>query len=278
MRSDRRAVPFSPRRAPRVFPIVIVLTLAMPAVAAAVTVLESTRQVVVSSFVDVSGITSDAAGGGFESAAPGAFLEAVVDGTGLGDLSVATGEALQDSSLDTTPGGPLRISGGGSTGVVVDVQDPGQPSQARARSTSLLSVLFEVEEASPFALGLSMQAELAELSPFSATASVLTGVSATFSLIGADSGEVFAFETRDDTAFDASVLDDWAIDGVLAPDVYRLEILADTELQAFENAAGFATTAWGVDFHVVPEPSTALLVALGLAGLAARSRRDAART
>lgn len=276
MRSDRRVVSPLSRGHARVVPIAIGLALGMPAAGGAVTVLESTRQVVVSSFVDVSGIASDTTGDGSESTTPGGFLEAVVEGTGLGDLSVATGEALQETFLETTPGGPLRIEGGGSSGVVVDVQDPGQPSRARARSTSLLSVLFEVEEASPFALGLSMQAELAELSSFSATASVLSGVSSSFSLIGADSGTIFSFETRDETAFDTSVLDDRAINGVLAPDVYRFELLADTDLQAFENAAGFATTAWGVAFHVVPEPSTALLVGLGLLGLAGRSRRSAA--
>ncbi len=256
--------------------LLLCTSVALPVPAYAVSVLEASRQVVVSTFIDVSGLASDSAGEGLDSPDPGDFLEAVVDGTGFGDLSVATGEALQESTIDGGTGGALRIDGAGSSGVVVDVQDPGQPSQARGRATSLLSVLFEVEAPSAYALGLSLRAELAEARAFSATASVLSTAATTFELVGAAGGTIFSFETRDDTAFDVSVLDDFALEGVLAPDVYRFELLSDADLQSFENAAGFATAGWGVSFVVVPEPSSALLVGLGLAGLAAGRRREPA--
>jgi hypothetical protein len=70
------------------------------------------------------------------------------------------------------------------------------------------------------------------------------------------------------------------LSGVLLPDLYVLELGALTALRGFEDSVGLAQAGFGVDFVAlpVPEPGTALLVALGLGVLSAsRIGRGAGR-
>ncbi len=77
----------------------------------ATTIDEISRTTVVSTFVDVVGLGTDSRAEGEESTSLGVFNEAIVDGLGFGDLSNATGEALQDSEIRFSADGVLWVDG-----------------------------------------------------------------------------------------------------------------------------------------------------------------------
>lgn len=159
-------------------------------------------------------------------------------------------------------------------GRALDVIDPGLPSRANGLADTALVILFEVDRPRPYALGLSLSAALDQLTLFDGgSASAL--VETTARLTGTASGSVFDAGVFDELADGTQVREDYAIEGVLAPDTYLLEIVSLADLRGFENAAGFASTGFGVRFSIVPEPGTATLVGLGLGALAAgRPRRE----
>jgi hypothetical protein len=79
----------------------------------------------------------------------------------------------------------------------------------------------------------------------------------------------------DETPGDGASLDDFTLEGVLAPDTYVLELLALSNLRGFEDATGFSIASFGVDLTVIPEPGSALGLGLGLIALALHRRRQA---
>lgn len=240
------------------------------------TIDELSRVVLVSNFIDVSGVRTDERSEGSEFLSEGPFLEAVVDGVGFGDVANATGEALQDSNVDPLPGGGFRIEGSGSAGGVIDVNDPGFASRAVSTADSSLSIVFSVDRASPFALSVSLQAEILEASVFSSPASLATEAVAFARLVGAGGAVLFESAVSDLTAGDGADLRNESLVGVLEPGSYLFEIAAGNELRGFSDVAALSVAGFGLDFRVVPEPGAALLLGLGLLLMPGAGRRSAA--
>lgn len=230
------------------------------------------RFVLVSTFVDASGVSTGLRAEGEQSDVTGVFNEAVVDGVGFGDFSNATGEAVQDSEVRISALGELWVDGGGAAGAVFDVNDPGFSSRAQVTADSRLSILFTLDETSPFTFAFSLSAGLAELSLFAPTGGVQSDVTAYARLLGATSGVLFEFDVSDVTVGDGGLAQNFSMSGVLEPDAYLLDVYALTELRGFEDASGFASSGFGVSFHVVPEPGVSLLLGLGLLGLSRWNR------
>lgn len=260
----------------RQLPIVLCLTLLMTSTATALSADDTTRSVIVSTFIDASGLFIDTDQEGSQRVGPGSFLEAAVDGTGLADIVNATGEATQDTSVEIDRFGRLRVGGGGGGGAgsVFDVNDPGFPSRAVSSADSRLTILFTLDVARPFVVSTSLSAELSEANLFEPSGSILTDVRAFARLDGLASSVVFAREVEDATAGDGARLDDFTLEGILAPDTYVLELLALSNLRGFEDATGFSVAGFGIDLTVIPEPGSALTIGLGLMALALRRERS----
>ncbi len=75
-------------------------------------------------------------------------------------------------------------------------------------------------------------------------------------------------------AGDVAVEEARVLEGVLAPDLYVLEVGTLTSMRGFEDSIGLVQAGFGIDFLAIPEPGSALLLALGLAGLASGRRRQ----
>ncbi len=240
-------------------------------------ILELDRRVLTSSFVDAYVTGSDADGVGFRSPDSGTFLEAAVGGSRIGDVTNAFGEAFQETDVRFGPGAGFRISGSGGSGFGIDVRDPGYPSRAQGQSDTSLTILFAVTSPLEFALGLALSAELAQLDIESGDGPVSSTVSAFARLYGLASGFLLDFAIEDSSAGDLPVEDSRILTGVLAPDLYVLEVGTLTSLRGFEDSIGLAQAGFGIDFVAlpVPEPGAALLVALGLGVLSSRGRRRA---
>ena len=256
--------------------LVLCLTLSLTSTATALSADDTTRSVIVSTFINASGLFTDSDQEGSQRVGAGDFLEAAVDGTGFGDIVNATGEATQDTTVGIDRFGRLRVAGGGGAGTVFDVNDPGFPSRATASADSRLTILFTVEVPRPFVVSTALQAELSEANLFEPTGSILSDVRAFARLDGFASGVVFAREVSDDTAGDGASLDDFTLEGILAPDTYALELLALSNLRGFEDATGFSVASFGVDLTVIPEPGSALAIGLGLIALALHRRGEEA--
>lgn len=242
--------------------------------ASATNILNIDRFVRVSTTVNAAGFAGDDRADIIQSDAPGLFDESVVDGVGIGDIVQATGEATQESIISSLANG-LTIEAGGATGVVVDANDLGEPSFARATAESSLSITFAVEAPSPYALSFSLLADLAELNVFSISADTNSDVFAR-ALLTAGGGEtVFDTLAFDPSADDQPETGELTLDGLLLPGVYRLDISSTAFLKATEDASGFATSGYGLSLIIVPEPGTFLLAGLGLIGLALYARRPA---
>ena len=254
--------------------LVALATFLTPAAAHALTLLQTDRSVLTSTFIDLSGVDSDGAASGFESQDAGRFIDAAVDGVGFGDLVVATGEATQDSSISIAPLASLAVDAGGAAGGLFDVQDPGFPSRATSLSTSEFGLVFEVATPRPYLLAAALSAELIELTDFSTDASSLGEALAVVQLTGESSGAVFSLSAIDGSADGLAVSASEVARGVLVPDTYVFEIVASTNLRGFEDASGFATAGYGVQFTIVPEPSVATCMALGLVWLTRRPARS----
>lgn len=240
-------------------------------------IIELDRRVITSSFVEAYVSGSDADAVGFDSAEPGAFLEAAVGGSRIGDVTNAFGEAFQETDVRFGPGDGFRIEGSGGTGFGIDIQDPGFPSRAQGQSDTSLTITFEVTTPLEFALGLALSADLVQLEILSGAGPVSGTVSAFARLYGLSSGFLLDLAIEDDTAGGPAVEASRVLSGVLLPDVYVLELGALTALRGFEDSVGLAQAGFGVDFVAlpVPEPGPALLVALGLGALSAgRSARS----
>lgn len=241
-------------------------------------ILELDRRVLTSSFVEAYVIGSDADAVGFRSPDPGTFNEAAVDGSLIGDITNAFGEAFQETDVRFGPGDGFRIEGSGGSGFGIDIQDPGYPSRAQGQSDTSLTITFAVTSPLEFALGLALSAELVQLDIHSGEGPVSSTVSAFARLYGFSSGFLLDFAIEDPTAGDLAVEDSRVLSGVLAPDLYVLEIGTLTSLRGFEDSIGLAQASFGIDFVAlpVPEPGSALLVALGLGVLSSgrRARED----
>lgn len=253
--------------------LLAVVFVAAPARSA--TIDEVSRVVLVSNFIDVSGVRTDDRSEGREVVAVGPFLEAAVDGVGFGDVANATGEALQDSNVEPLAGGGFRIEGSGSAGGVIDVNDPGFVSRAVSTADSSLSIAFSVDRASPFVLSVSLQAEILESSMFSSPSSLATEALAFARLVGAGGTVLFESMVSGMTAEDGADLRNESLEGVLEPGSYLFEIAAGSELRGFSDVAALSVAGFGLDFRVVPEPGTGLLLGLGLLLLPGAGRRSA---
>ncbi|MBK7951973.1 MAG: PEP-CTERM sorting domain-containing protein [Deltaproteobacteria bacterium] len=242
-------------------------------------ILELDRRVLVSSFVEAYVIGSDADALGFRSADPGTFLEAAVDGSLIGDITNAFGEAFQETDVRFGPGDGFRIAGSGGSGFGIDVRDPGYPSRAQGQSDTSLTITFAVTSPLEFALGLALSAELVQLDIHSGEGPVSSTVSAFARLYGLTSGFLLDFAIEDPAEGDLPVEASRVLSGVLAPDLYVLEVGTLTSLRGFEDSIGLAQAGFGIDFVAVPvpEPGTALLVALGLGVLSSGRRRHTDR-
>jgi hypothetical protein len=251
-----------------------ILGFVLPSGVEAAMLLEVERVVLGSSFVDAAVVYSGSDQVGFGSAESGGFLEAAVGGARYIDVINVITEATQDSDVAIFAGGGLRVAGSGAVGVGFDVDDPGYPSRAQGSADSTLSILFEVTSPSAFSLAVSLSAELAQLSIFSGGGPVESDLSAYARLLGLTTGTVLEVSVEDDVVDDIVATEARLISGILLPDTYLFEIGATTYLRGFEDAAGLATAGFGLDFHIVPEPGTGMLVGLGLALLARTRARE----
>ena len=249
----------------------LLLLVARPAVG--IVLFEVDRQVVASTAVASPPSFRDFDGAGVDSQAPGRFFEAAVSSVGLGDVTNANAEALQDSIVELESNGMLRAEAGASAGAAFDVFDPGFPSRALASGNTTLAFLFELEQESPISAGLALQAELIQLDVFSTPRPVSVSVHARALLVGASTGIVFERFVEDLEADGDAVTDTLSFFGTLPADTYLFEAVALTELEGFEDSVGLATSGFGFDVRIVPEPGTGALVALGLAALARAGRR-----
>jgi hypothetical protein len=252
-----------------VLPLVLPLVPTGPAHAAEI--LDLDRRVLTSSFVESYVSISDDDAVGFQSPDAGTFLEAAVGGSRIGDVTNAFGEAFQETDVRFDLGDGFRIEGSGGTGFGIDIQDPGFPSRAQGQSDTSLTITFEVTTPLEFALGLALSADLVQLEILSGAGPVSGTVSAFARLYGLSSGFLLDLAIEDDTAGGPAVEASRVLSGVLLPDVYVFELGALTALRGFEDSVGLAQAGFGVDFVAlpvpVPEPGTALLVALGLGAL-----------
>ena len=251
--------------------IALLLALAPASPARAAEILELDRRVITSSFVDayVSGSDSDEVG--FGSADPGEFLEAAVGGSRIGDVTNAFGEAFQETGVRFGPGEGFRIEGSGGSGFGIDIQDPGFPSRAQGQADTSLTITFEVASPLEYALGISLSAELVQLEILSGAGPVSGTVAAFARLYGLSSGFLLDLAIEDTTAGDLAVESSRVLTGVLAPDVWVLEVGTLSALRGFEDSVGLAQAGFGLDFVAlpIPEPGPALLLAIGLGALSA---------
>jgi len=253
-----------------------VLALVLTGSAQAAQILDLDRRVLTSSFVDAYVSTSDDDAVGHQSSQPGSFLEAAVGGSVIGDVSNAFGEAFQETDVRFESGSGFRIQGSAGAGFGFDVHDPGYPSRAQGQADTSLTITFEVTAPLEYAFGLALSADLVELEIHSGQGPVESTVVAFARLYGLSSGFLLDLAIEDDTADGLAVEASRLLSGVLAPDVYSLEVGASTTLRGFEDSTGLAQAGFGIDFVAVPEPGSAALVAIGLSFLAA-SRSPARR-
>lgn len=238
----------------------------------AATLLDVDRFVLTSSFIDSYQIFSDDDADGVASSDSGFFLEAAVAGVGLGDLVNARGEATQDSEV-AFKGGGIRVEAGGGAGGLFDVAEPGYPSRAQSHSDTQISIIFSVDTPTAYVLSASLFAELVQLDQFSGSGPLEADIFASARLFGLASGVLYEREARDASVDDIAVTLSLTQTGVLAPDIYVLDLYASSFLRGFEDAAGLGSASFGVSFTVVPEPGTSALIGLGLVGLAGRRTR-----
>jgi hypothetical protein len=248
--------------------------LALSTPAHAVTLLELERSVLAFTFVDASPVFTDTESVGHESREAGVFLEAAVTSIGRGSLTNAIAEASQDSEV--SPGGSgLRVQGAGSVGAAFDVADPGYPSRAEGAGDSALRIVFTLDEASAYSLGVALLADFAELTIFSGTGPASGSFTAFARLTGAAGGVVADWSVTDALADGSTVSLSQSVGGVLAADTYVLEIGAHSFARGFEDAAAFGAAGFGFDLAILREPPAALTFAAALALVTIALRRRA---
>ena len=82
--------------------------------------------------------------------------------------------------------------------MVFDVQDPGFPSRAQGLADSLLSLIFEIDEASSFVLSSSLSVDPIGLNVFAGGGTVNAEVVAMLRLTGLVAGVIVEREVRED--------------------------------------------------------------------------------
>ena len=251
---------------------VVLVLLVSSHTAAGVTLVDVSRQVVAFTVVADPPVFFDIDTVAQSSEEAGHFLEAAVSSIGLADVTNASAESLQNSSVSVDSSGVLRAEGSGSVGVAFDVFAPGAPARARGNADTTLSILFEIEEPSVFSVGVVVSADLFQVDVHSSTRPTLIDVHATALLVGAASGVVFERNVEDLLADDQVVSGEVSLFGTLAPDTYVLELFAFVDVEGFEDSVGLATAGFGYDLTIIPEPGSGALLALGLLALCARGR------
>lgn len=252
------------------FALVFVVIGAVDARATSVVTIE--RTVLGASFVEAAEVYQASDQEGFRSDRTGSFVHAAVGGSGFGDVTNAFFEATQDTVIALAPNG-FHLGGSGAAGVEFDVNDAGFPSRGQASANSAIALVFEVTEPSEFSLAVSLSAALSRLEILSGEGPVESSLRAFARLSGAESGwllDFFASDSTDDGVGDAQSR---VLSGVLAPDTYLLEIEASAFQRGFEDAVGQGLAGFAVELVVAPEPSSSVLLGLGLLGLSLSSGR-----
>ncbi|MFO0687834.1 MAG: PEP-CTERM sorting domain-containing protein [Myxococcota bacterium] len=251
--------------------LVLVFFSAAPTLGAQIVDLD--RRVVSSSLVDAYQSLSKDDAVGFRSSAPGTFLQAAVGGTGVGDLTNVNAESVQETEVRFGPGEGFLIRGSGSAGVGFDVNDPGYPSRAQGSADSSLTITFEVTSPIAFTLGIALSAELPQLEVLSGEGPV-DGLVAAFARLYGPTGFLLDFSIEDDDVDGLPVEETRTLSGILVPGIYGFEVGTSTSLRGFENSVGLGQAGFGLDFLAVPEPTSALLLGLGLAFLSRSTRSN----
>ena len=183
------------------------------------------------------------------------------------EFAIATAD--QDTSL-MVMAGSIWGDGAGAAAASFDLFDPGSPSEAGASSASVYSVTFTVPNSTFFTLTYGLSASL---DTFGGVANLLP--EALWLLEGANQGPIDSDFAEDLLADGNGVSVSDFRSGLLAPDTYTFSIgaFASDGIAAQE---GFASGGSDYSFELhVPEPSTGLLLGLGLGllGIPLRRRR-----
>ena len=249
-------------------------TLSLAAPAGAVTIVSAGRVAFVSTFYDVSPLAfdSDTAGGGTRAFGP--YLEAAVSSIGRGSSANVAAEATQLSDFASVGTDGLSAQGSGAVGVAFDVADPGRASRAEGTADSALRIVFAIDTPSAYAFVVALEADLSELSIVSGAGPASAQFFAYAQLVGTTTGTLVNVRIEDSAADGVAVAHLETFSGVLAPDLYVLEVAASGLAGGFEDALGFGTGGFAFELRIARESSAAMLFAVGLGLLlVSRSRR-----
>ena len=226
--------------------------------ASALSLDSQSRVVFVDADVDIVGIGSDSGSDSDSAPGIGPFVSSISTSASVGTADFGIGVANQDSNLIVMPGS-IWGDGGGAAFADFDVYDPGfTDSFVSGFGGSGYTIDFTVLSNTPFTLTYSL---FASLDTFGRNATLIP--EALWSLEGASQGIIDSDQVLDFSADDnfVSVLDSRS--GFLVPDSYTFTIGALADGGADEDGFASGSAIYAFELHV-PEPSTGLMLGLGL--------------